>query len=126
MPVSHTRILDIVGDIIRIRVSARGKGDGGPDLAGDPRVPIGDFVTHEKAVFPDLVYLQQDAFDDVDVCAPLDRHLQESQLCGRRFAAARRAQETGDGFHRLGASSLRGGRRMTGRANEIGSDGRHV
>ncbi len=42
-------------------------------VTGEEGVTLDDFVTHQKAVMLDLVYLQQDAFDPVDVSAPLAR-----------------------------------------------------
>ena len=42
-------------------------------VTGEEGVTIEDFVTHEKARFADAVFLQQDAFDPVDVSAPAER-----------------------------------------------------
>ncbi len=42
-------------------------------VTGEEGVTIEDFVTHQKALLIDMVYLQQDAFDPVDASAPLDR-----------------------------------------------------
>ena len=42
-------------------------------VTGEDGVTLDDFVTHQKAVFVDMVYLQQDAFDDVDASVPLER-----------------------------------------------------
>ncbi len=42
-------------------------------VTGEEGVTIGDFVLHQKALMLDMVFLQQDAFDDVDASAPLDR-----------------------------------------------------
>ncbi|MTH98820.1 V-type ATP synthase subunit A [Roseibium sp. RKSG952] len=42
-------------------------------VTGEEGISIEDFITQQKALFLDMVYLQQDAFDDVDVSAPLDR-----------------------------------------------------
>ena len=42
-------------------------------VTGEEGVTLEDFVTYQKALFLDMVYLQQDAFDAVDVSAPLDR-----------------------------------------------------
>ena len=42
-------------------------------VTGEEGVSIDDFVTQQKALFLDMVYLQQDAFDDVDASAPLKR-----------------------------------------------------
>lgn len=42
-------------------------------VTGEEGVTIEDFVTQQKAVFLDMVYLQQDAFDEVDASTPLER-----------------------------------------------------
>lgn len=42
-------------------------------VTGEEGVTLEDFVTYHKSLFLDMVYLQQDAFDEVDVSAPLER-----------------------------------------------------
>ncbi|WP_147115009.1 V-type ATP synthase subunit A [Tateyamaria sp. syn59] len=42
-------------------------------VTGEEGVTLADYVTFQKALFVDMIYLQQDAFDDVDSCAPLER-----------------------------------------------------
>jgi V/A-type H+-transporting ATPase subunit A len=42
-------------------------------VTGEEGITIPDYVTYQKALLVDMVYLQQDAFDDVDVSAPLER-----------------------------------------------------
>ncbi len=42
-------------------------------VTGEEGVTIEDFVTQQKALFVDMVYLQQDAFDKVDATVPLER-----------------------------------------------------
>ncbi|MDJ0728981.1 MAG: V-type ATP synthase subunit A [Crocosphaera sp.] len=42
-------------------------------VTGEEGVTLDDFITSQKALFLDMVYLQQDAFDDVDASAPLER-----------------------------------------------------
>jgi V/A-type H+-transporting ATPase subunit A len=42
-------------------------------VTGEEGVTLDDFVTHQAALFLDMVYLQQDAFDAVDASCPLDR-----------------------------------------------------
>ncbi len=42
-------------------------------VTGEEGVTIDDFVRYQKSLFLDMVYLQQDAFDDVDSSAPLER-----------------------------------------------------
>ena len=47
-------------------------------VTGEDGVSTEDFVIHQKALFLDMVYLQQDAFDEVDASCPLER--QKSRL----------------------------------------------
>lgn len=42
-------------------------------VTGEEGVSRDDFITSQKAVLLDMVYLQQDAFDDVDVSVPMAR-----------------------------------------------------
>lgn len=42
-------------------------------VTGEEGVTIDDFITQQQALFVDMVYLQQDAFDDVDASVPVDR-----------------------------------------------------
>jgi V/A-type H+/Na+-transporting ATPase subunit A len=42
-------------------------------VTGEEGITLEDFITYQKSIFVDMVYLQQDAFDPVDVSAPLDR-----------------------------------------------------
>ncbi|WP_150049222.1 V-type ATP synthase subunit A [Methylomonas rhizoryzae] len=42
-------------------------------VAGEEGVTPEDYLTYHKAQFVDMVYLQQDAFDPVDVSVPLER-----------------------------------------------------
>ena len=42
-------------------------------VTGEEGVTMEDFVAYQKALFLDMVYLQQDAFDAVDAAAPLER-----------------------------------------------------
>jgi len=42
-------------------------------VTGEEGVTLDDYVTYQKALFVDMVYLQQDAFDPVDVSVPLQR-----------------------------------------------------
>jgi len=42
-------------------------------VTGEEGITLEDFVLYQKAVFVDMVYLQQDAFDPVDVSTPLER-----------------------------------------------------
>jgi V/A-type H+-transporting ATPase subunit A len=42
-------------------------------VTGEEGITLEDFVTWQKSVFLDMVYLQQDAFDPVDVSVPSER-----------------------------------------------------
>ena len=42
-------------------------------VTGEEGTPLDDFITYQKSLFLDMVYLQQDAFDSVDASAPLKR-----------------------------------------------------
>lgn len=42
-------------------------------VTGEEGVTMEDFITHQKALFVDMVYLQQDAFDKVDASVSIDR-----------------------------------------------------
>ncbi len=49
-------------------------------VTGEEGVSLEDFVTYQKSLFLDMVYLQQDAFDKVDASAPLARQKQTFTL----------------------------------------------
>lgn len=49
-------------------------------VTGEEGISLSDFVIYQKAQFLDTVYLQQDAFDAVDVATPLDRQQAMLQL----------------------------------------------
>ena len=42
-------------------------------VTGEEGVTLEDYITYQKAIFLDMVYLQQDAFDKVDVSVSLER-----------------------------------------------------
>jgi V/A-type H+-transporting ATPase subunit A len=52
-------------------------------VTGEEGITIEDFVTYQKSLFLDMVYLQQDAFDAVDVSVPLERQKQMFLLVKR-------------------------------------------
>ncbi len=52
-------------------------------VTGEEGVTIGDYVTYQKSLFFDMVYLQQDAFDKVDVTVPIERQRASFLLCKR-------------------------------------------
>lgn len=45
-------------------------------VTGEEGITSEDFILHQKSQLLDLVYLQQDAFDEVDVSVPMDRQLE--------------------------------------------------
>jgi len=49
-------------------------------VAGEEGISLEDYVTYQEALFLDMVYLQQDAFDDVDVSVPIDRQKENFKL----------------------------------------------
>lgn len=50
-------------------------------VTGEEGIAIEDYVIYQKALLLDMVYLQQDAFDPVDVSVPLDRQRETFLLC---------------------------------------------
>jgi V/A-type H+/Na+-transporting ATPase subunit A len=42
-------------------------------VTGEEGITLADYVTYQKSLFVDMVYLQQDAYDKVDVSVPLER-----------------------------------------------------
>ncbi len=42
-------------------------------VAGEEGITLTDYITYQEALFVDMVYLQQDAFDEVDVAVPIER-----------------------------------------------------
>jgi V/A-type H+-transporting ATPase subunit A len=52
-------------------------------VTGEEGVTIEDFMDHQRATFIDMVYLQQDAFDPVDVSMPVERQKASFQLIQR-------------------------------------------
>lgn len=52
-------------------------------VTGEEGITTEDFVTYQKALFLDMVFLQQDAFDKVDVTVPLARQKEMFMLCKR-------------------------------------------
>ena len=59
-------------------------------VTGEEGVTLDDFLLYLKASFVDTIYLQQDAFDAVDVSVPLDRQKELFELMrgvtDRRYA----------------------------------------
>lgn len=52
-------------------------------VTGEEGITIEDYVTYQKSVFFDMVYLQQDAYDKVDVSVPMERQRESFLLCLR-------------------------------------------
>lgn len=44
-------------------------------VTGEEGVSTRDFIVYHKALFLDMVFLQQDAFDEVDASSPIDRQM---------------------------------------------------
>ncbi len=42
-------------------------------VAGEEGITLADYIVYQEALFVDMVYLQQDAFDEVDVAVPIER-----------------------------------------------------
>ncbi len=57
-------------------------------VTGEEGVSLEDFVAYQAALFLDMVYLQQDAFDPVDAAVPLSRQTAQFELA---YGAATRA-----------------------------------
>jgi V/A-type H+/Na+-transporting ATPase subunit A len=49
-------------------------------VTGEEGVTLDDFILYQKAQFLDMVYLQQDAFDEVDASCPIDRQKRSFEL----------------------------------------------
>lgn len=52
-------------------------------VTGEEGITLADYVTYQKSLFLDMVYLQQDAYDKVDVSVPLDRQKESFALLRR-------------------------------------------
>ena len=49
-------------------------------VTGEEGITVEDFITWQKATLIDMVYLQQDAFDEVDASMPRERQLKSFNL----------------------------------------------
>ncbi len=49
-------------------------------VTGEEGITLEDYLTWQKSVFLDMVFLQQDAFDDVDASTPRDRQRRSFEL----------------------------------------------
>ena len=52
-------------------------------VTGEEGITLADYVTYQKSLFLDMVYLQQDAYDKVDVSVPLERQKEVFALVRR-------------------------------------------
>lgn len=64
-------------------------------VTGEEGVTLDDYVTFQKALFVDMIFLQQDAFDAVDSCAPLDRQQRVFGLMQRVVDATMTLEDKG-------------------------------
>ena len=73
-------------------------------VTGEDGVTLEDYVTYQKSLFLDMVYLQQDAFDAVDASAPLARQQKSFDLVNELVNRAYQFEDKGaarDYFTRL-------------------------
>ncbi|MGZ8955550.1 MAG: ATP synthase beta subunit C-terminal domain-containing protein, partial [Methylovulum sp.] len=49
-------------------------------VTGEEGITEDDFITWQKSLLLDMVYLQQDAFDEIDACMPRERQLESFRL----------------------------------------------
>ncbi|MDX1410661.1 MAG: hypothetical protein R3351_00745, partial [Nitrospirales bacterium] len=49
-------------------------------VTGEEGITLEDYVTWQKATLLDMIFMQQDAFDEVDVSMPLERQLESLRL----------------------------------------------
>ena len=49
-------------------------------VTGEEGISIEDFIVFQKALLLDMVFLQQDAFDDVDAAVPRERQVESFEL----------------------------------------------
>jgi len=56
-------------------------------VTGEEGITLEDFVDWQKSVLLDMVYLQQDAFDEVDACMPRERQLASFRLLKKLVTA---------------------------------------
>jgi V/A-type H+-transporting ATPase subunit A len=52
-------------------------------VTGEEGITLEDFVTYQKSVFVDMVYLQQDGFDAIDAAVPIERQKESFALLQR-------------------------------------------
>jgi len=74
-----TDLVDSLSDLLRDGSSIHQM----MQVTGEEGVSLEDFITWQKSLLLDIAYLQQDAFDPVDVSVPLDRQKQMLLLLKR-------------------------------------------
>jgi V/A-type H+-transporting ATPase subunit A len=68
-------------------------------VTGEEGVSQDDFITQQKAMLVDMVYLQQDAFDSVDVSTGIERQKQSFVLLTRITSAELTFQDKAEARH---------------------------
>jgi V/A-type H+-transporting ATPase subunit A len=82
-PYFDTRVRSGWTDSVRALSELLHRGDGiyqMMQVTGEEGVTLDDYVTYQKALFLDMVYLQQDAFDKVDASTPQERQKEVFEL----------------------------------------------
>ncbi|MEL6340332.1 MAG: V-type ATP synthase subunit A [Myxococcota bacterium] len=72
------------------------------EVTGEEGVSIDDFTTHQKALFVDMVFLQQDAFDDVDASMPRDRQVESLRFVADLVTRSYRFESTDEAREAFG------------------------
>lgn len=62
-------------------------------VTGEEGITLEDFITYQKALMLDMVYLQQDAFDPVDISMPRERQVESFHLLKKLLQQEYRFQE---------------------------------
>ena len=52
-------------------------------VTGEEGISVEDFIVWQKAMLLDMVYLQQDAFDEVDISMPRERQVESFAMLKR-------------------------------------------
>lgn len=56
-------------------------------VTGEEGIPLADYILYQKALFLDTVFLQQDAFDEIDASTPQNRQMRSFELVFRIIEA---------------------------------------
>jgi V/A-type H+-transporting ATPase subunit A len=78
-------------------------------VTGEEGVSIADYVTYQKALFVDMVFLQQDAFDKVDASVPIERQHLTFERVYERAGMFRTADGSHGSLTMIGSVSPAGG-----------------